>query len=83
VTQGPHAVRRKRRAELGWWRRQREAEGELHSAHYAGLSLALERRLEKTRGANDSVPLEPVPYDHSAGEDREWILVAKLERGPL
>ena len=27
-------TRRKRRAELGWWKRQRRAEGELHAAHY-------------------------------------------------
>jgi SAM-dependent methyltransferase len=27
-------IRRKRRAELGWWKRQRDAEGSLHAAHY-------------------------------------------------
>ena len=49
-------TRRKRRAELDWWRRQREAEGELHSAHYELLftrPFALERSFYAGRSILD------------------------------
>jgi SAM-dependent methyltransferase len=39
-------IRRKRRAELGWWKRQRAAEGSLHAAHY---ELLFTRPFDLTR----------------------------------